>query len=216
MSKKWTEVHPGSDSIVDLKDFNHGYNAYKEAFNGGLDRTVVPNEFLDEDNIVAGAFHRVQITNSNDLGFVANITAHIDTATGATIDWRGPSYATYDQGWFEIDSVEVANFKDGMCHWEYSFLFYNYLVHTWSTAAPDAGQKGIQIRMLWDGVVVFDSYKVPSPIGTSRLIADFPTTGGTHTASIQIRQTSVAPSDPTNVNIVNVVSPSHLFIGRWR
>ena len=66
MSKKWTEVHPGSDSIVDLKDFNHGYNAYKETFNGGLDRTVVPNEFLDEDNIVAGAFARGPFTLSYD------------------------------------------------------------------------------------------------------------------------------------------------------
>ena len=210
MSKKWTEAQPGSDAIVDLKEFNRGYNAYKETFNGGLDRTVVPEEFLDETNISPGAFHRVQITNSADM------SAKVDPATGATLDWRGPSYATYDQGWFEIDSVSVPNFKDGMCHWEYSFLYSNYLKFTWTSINPNAGQKGLQVRLLWDGVEVFSSYKMPQPTGTARLLADFPTTGGTHTASVQIRQTSPEVNDPVNVNIVNVVSPCHLFIGRWR
>lgn len=210
MSKKWTEIHPGDEAIVDLKEFNHGYNAYKETFNGGLDRTVVPEEFLDEDNVSAGAFHRVQITNSADM------SAKVDTATGATLDWRGPSYTTYDQGWFEIDSVSVTDFKDGMCHWEYSFLYSNYIKWTWNGYPATIEQKGVQVRLLWDGVVVFNSYKMPQPMGTARLLADFPTTGGTHTASVQIRQTSPAPDDPVNTNIVNVVAPCHLFIGRWR
>jgi len=210
MSKKWTEAQPGSDAIVDLKEFNRGYNAYKETFNGGLDRTVVPEEFLDETNISPGAFHRVQITNSADM------SAKVDTATGATLDWRGPSYTTYDQGWFEIDSVSVPNFKDGMCHWEYSFLYSNYLKWTWNGYTGVVQQKGLEVRLLWDGVEVFSSYKMPQPTGTARLLADFPTTGGTHTASVQIRQTSPGPDDPVNVNIVNVVSPCHLFIGRWR
>jgi hypothetical protein len=203
-------VHPGSDSIVDLKDFNHGYNAYKETFNGGLDRTVVPNEFLDEDNIVAGAFHKVHIENSSDL------SVSVDTSTGATNDWRGPSYATYDQGWIEIDTFEVTGFKDGMCHWEYSFLYSNYLKWTWNVSSTTERQKGIEIRMLWDGVVVFESYKMPQPIGSARLIADFPTTGGSHTVSVLARQASIGANDPTNINIFNVVAPSHLIIGRWR
>jgi hypothetical protein len=216
MSKKWTEAQPGEQAIVDLKEFNHGYNAYKESFNGGIDRTMLPEQFLDGDNIAAGAFHKVQITNSADLGNVSNIGAKVDTATGATLDWRGPSYTTYDSGWFEIDSVEVTDFKDGMCHWEYSFLYSNYIKYTWNSANTSVGQKGLQVRMMWDGVVVFESYKMPQPMGTARLIADFPITGGTHTASVHIRQTSRGVDDPVDVNIVNVVAPKHLFIGRWR
>ena len=96
------------------------------------------------------------------------------------------------------------------------FFYYNYIKYCWSSALPNEDQKGLQIRMKWDGVVVFESYKIPQPIGTARLIADFPTTGGTHTATVEIRQMQQNSNDPVDVNIVNIVSPSHLFIGRWR
>ena len=210
MSKKWTEVYPRKDAIVDLKEFNAGYNAYKSSFNGDLDRTTLPDDFLDRDSIVSGAFHQVQITNSNDM------SARVDASTGGAGEWRGASYATYNGGWMEIDSVALSKYKDGMCHWEYTFFYYNYIKWSWSSALPNEGQKGLQIRMKWDGVVVFESYKISQPIGTARLIADFPTTGGSHTATVEIRQTQQGSNDPIDRNIVNIVSPSHLFIGRWR
>tara|TARA_R100001594_G_scaffold6004_2_gene17677 strand:+ start:13913 stop:14542 length:630 start_codon:yes stop_codon:yes gene_type:complete len=209
MSKKWTEAHPGSSAIVDFKEFNAGYNAYKSSFNGDLDRTTLPDDFLTEASVVAGAFHQVKIVNSSDMDIKT------DTTTGAAGEWRGPSYTTYNGGWMLIDSINLTKFKDGMCHWEYTFFYYNYIRYSWNTLST-VEQKGIQVRMKWDDVVVFESYKMPQPIGTARLIADFPTTGGNHTASIEIRQVNIAVNDPTGVNIVNVTSPSHLFIGRWR
>ena len=209
MSKKWTEAQPGSSSIVDFKEFNGGFNAYKSSFNGDLDRTTLPDDFLDEDSVVAGAFHQVTVVNSSDMDI------QTDTSTGAAGEWRGPSFSTYNGGWMQIDSVPLTKFKDGMCHWEYTFFYYNYIRYSWN-ALTTVQQKGIQVRMKWDDVVVFESYKMPQPIGTARLIADFATTGGNHTASIEIRQVSIAVNDPTGVNIVNVTSPSHLFIGRWR
>ena len=210
MSKKWTEASPENEAIVDYKEFNAGFNAYKSSFNGDLDRTTLPDDFITRTSIVGGAFHKVVIQNSSDL------SVSVDASTGASLDWRGPSYATYSGNWIEIDTVNVTQFKDGMCHWEYKFLYSNYVKYTWSNTLPNEGQKGLQVRMMWDGVVVFDSYKMPQPIGTARLIADFPTTGGTHKASIEIRQTQQGSNDPTNVNVVNIVSPSHLIIGRWR
>ena len=216
MSKKWTEVDPRADTIVDYKEFNSGYNAYKSSFNGNLDRTTLPDDFLDETSLVAGAFHKVQITNSNDM------SVKVDTSTGSDKEWRGMSYATYSGGWIQIDSVSVTDFKDGMCHWEYKFLYHNYLKYSWSNSLVKEDQKGIQVRLRWDGVIVFESYKMPQPIGNIRLIADFPTTGGDHTATVEIRQVQQGTNDPPNVsvptpvNVVNVCSPSHLFIGRWR
>ena len=44
MSKKWTEAHPRSNAIVDYKEFNAGFNAYKSSLNGDLDRTCLPEE----------------------------------------------------------------------------------------------------------------------------------------------------------------------------
>lgn len=210
MSKKWTEAHPGSSAIVDYKEFNAGYNAYKSSFNGDLDRTTLPDDILTSTSVVAGAFHQVTITNSSDMNI------QMDSSTGKGGEWRGPSYATYAGNWMQIDSVNLTKFKDGMCHWEYTFFFANYVKYSWSNALPNETAKGIQVRMKWDDVVVFESYKMPQPIGTARLIADFPTTGGNHTASVEIRQVQAGSNDPTNVNIVNVISPSHLFIGRWR
>ena len=49
MSKKWTEAYPRDNAIVDYKQFNKGYNAYKATFNGGIDRTITPSEVIDED-----------------------------------------------------------------------------------------------------------------------------------------------------------------------
>lgn len=45
-----------------------------------------------------------------------------DTSTGKGGEWRGTSYATYSGNWMQIDSVALTKFKDGMCHWEYTFL----------------------------------------------------------------------------------------------
>jgi hypothetical protein len=211
MSKKWTEASPENEAIVDYKEFNAGFNAYKSSFNGDLDRTTLPDNFIDETSVVAGAFHKVIISNSNDMD------VKTDTSTGASKEWRGPSYTTYDSGWMEIDSVSVTQFKDGMCHWEYKFFYYNYIRKGFIAASyPEVVPKGIQIRMKWDGVIVFESNIMPQPIGTARLIADFPTTGGSHTATIDIRQENIGPNDPVDRNIVNITAPSHLIIGRWR
>ena len=140
----------------------------------------------------------------------------VDASTGGAGEWRGASYTTYSGGWMEIDSVALSKYKDGMCHWEYTFFYYNYMKYSFSLALTDEAQKGLQIRMKWDGVVVFESYKIPQPIGTARLIADFPVTGGNHTATIEIRQVQQGTNDAADVNIVNIITPSHLFIGRWR
>ena len=207
MSKKWTEAQPGEQAIVDLKEFNHGYNAYKSSFNGDLDRTTLPNDILDEDSVVGGAFHQVQITNSADLD------NHTDGATGTGGQWRGPSYATYNGGWVLADEVTVTKYKDGMCHWEYSFIFFNFIVNT-----GQGSIKYMEIKLTWDENTVFESYKITQPIQSTRLIADFPTTGGTHTARVYVRAAprGLVAKDGVGDNIFNIVAPSHLFIGRWR
>ena len=207
MSKKWTEAQPGEQAIVDLKEFNHGYNAYKSSFNGDLDRTTLPNDILDEDSVVGGAFHQVQITNSADLD------NHTDGATGTGGQWRGQSYATNNGGWVLADEVTVTKYKDGMCHWEYSFIFFNFIVNT-----GQGSIKYMEIKLTWDENTVFESYKITQPIQSTRLIADFPTTGGTHTARVYVRAAprGLVAKDGVGDNIFNIVAPSHLFIGRWR
>tara|TARA_Y100001973_G_C5200230_1_gene337088 strand:+ start:1419 stop:2042 length:624 start_codon:yes stop_codon:yes gene_type:complete len=207
MSKKWTEASPENEAIVDYKEFNAGFNAYKSSFNGDLDRTTLPDDFIGETSVVAGAFHQVQITNSSDP------TINADTTLDPNSGWRCPSYETYNGGWVQIDEVTVSKFKEGMCHWEYSFIFFNYIVQSFLGAT-----KYIEVRMVWDDTVVLESYKISQPIQSTRLVASFPTTGGSHTAKVFIRAAprGDATYDSLTYGIFHVVCPSHLFIGRWR
>jgi len=206
MSKKWTEAHPGSSAIVDYKEFNAGFNAYKSSFNGDLDRTTLPDDFIGETSVVAGAFHQVQITNSSDL------SSSIDTTLGGS-SWRCPSYKTYNGGWIQADEVTVSKFKEGMCHWEYSFIFFNYIVKSFLGAT-----KYIEVRMVWDDTVVLESYKISQPIQSTRLVASFPTTGGNHTAKVFVRAPArgLVAHDLVTTPLFHIVCPSHLIIGRWR
>jgi len=209
MSKKWTEAQPRANDIVNYRQFNKAYNAYKSSLNGGLDRTTMPDDTFTASAITAGAFHSVTVQNSNDMSL------RVDSTTGTSNEWRGPSYNTYNGGWMVIDTVSLTAFKDGMCHWEYTFFYLNFIRNTFQTAATFE-PKGLEIRMKWDDVVVFESYKIGQSIGTARMLADFPTTAGNHTATVEVRQVNQGPNDPDNVSVVSVVSPSHLIIGRWR
>lgn len=209
MSKKWTEAQPRSNDIVNYREFNKGYNAYKSFFNGGLDRTTMPDELLTSNEITPGAFHSVTIQNSNDMSIAT------DASTGSADEWRGPSYSTYNGGWLNVDTVNLTQFKDGMCHWEYTFFYLNLIQFSFQSNIS-VEPKGLQVRMKWDDTIVFESYKIAQSIGTARMVADFPTTAGNHTATVEVRQVNQGPNDPNNLNVVNIVSPSHLIIGRWR
>ena len=210
MSKKWTEVQPGEEAIVDLKEFNHGYNAYKSTFNGGIDRTALPEDTLTNTAKVAGALHKIQVTDSPGMYKKAVL---VDDGTGTVGEWRGPSYNTYTGGWVEIDSVTVTAFKDGMCHWEYKF---HYLVDIYLGSTTATNVKWVEIKLAWDGAEVAQSNRIANGIGTVRLVADFPMTGGTHVAAVFVRGVPPSTGEVYSKNVFNVESPSHLFIGRWR
>ena len=210
MSRKWTEIHPGDEAIVDLKEFNHGYNAYKSSFNGGLDRTALPEDTLTNTEKLAGAMHKVQVTDS--LGMFKKGVL-VDDTTGVIGEWRGPSYDTYTGGWVEIDTVAVTQFKDGMCHWEYRF---HYLVDIYLGSTTSTNVKWVEVKLVWDGTEVMHSNRIANAIGTVRLVADFPTAGGAHTARVFARSVPPAAGEVYTNNLFNIEGPSHLFIGRWR
>lgn len=201
--KKWTQAYQRDNAIVDYKEFNKGYNSMKGVINGGLDRNILPNSFLDEDNVVEGAFHRAYVVQRGDMDTLT------DTNTGALGNWQGPSYETYGGGWVNVDNFEVADFKDGMCHWEFSFHFQN------NTFYSDDNPKGLSVKLLIDGVEICNIYKLAEPIGSFTMVCDFPVTAGNHTVEVYAR--SVAASGTENSeNLFNLVSMQHLIIGRWR
>ena len=213
MSKKWTEAQPGEQAIVDLKEFNHGYNAYKSTFNGGIDRTALPEDTLTNTAKVAGALHKIQVTNSLGMLKQNAQTVATDTSTGTVGEWRGPSYNTYGGGWLLVDTVTVSSFKDGMCHWEYKF---HYLVDIYLGSTTSTNVKWIEVKLVWDGVEVAHSNRVANAIGTVRLVADFPMTGGNHVATVFVRGVPAGTGEVLSKNVFNIEGPSHLFIGRWR
>lgn len=201
--KKWTEAYPRDNAIVDYKEFNKGYNAMKGTINGGIDRTIMPKDLLDEDHLVAGAFQRTYVVQRGDMDTLR------DGGTGSLGNWRGLSYETYGGGWVAVDEFEVTEFKDGMCHWEFSFHYQN------NTFYSDANPKSTSIKLLIDGVEVCNLYKISEPIGSFTMVCDFPVTAGNHTVSIQAR--SVAPSGTENSEcLFTLNSMQHLIIGRWR
>ena len=202
MSKKWTEAYPRDNSIVDYKEFNKGYNAYKGSFNGGIDRTAAPSAAFDEDAVDSKAFHKVHIFQRHD------ITTLQDTTTTAD-DFRGPTYNTYGGGWIQADQFDVSDIKDGMMHWEFSSHIYNY------TYNSDTNTKHVTIRLLFDGVEVAVAYKIPIPTYTFRLVADFPVTASPCTATVQVRSVAFNTGDSTRC-LYQLLSMQHLMIGRWR
>jgi hypothetical protein len=208
MSKRWTEAHPGSEAIVDYKEFNAGFNAYKSSLNGDQDRSTLPEDTLTNTCKTAGAFHQIKIVNSPDI-----YKKNISSSGGILGEWKGPTLNTYTGGWLEIDSVDVDKFKDGMCHWEYKF---HYLVDIFLGNVSGSSIKYLEIKLVWDGTVVMESNRISTAIGTVRLIADFPISGGTHTAKVFVRSVGPSTTEVATKNLFNIEAPSHLFIGRWR
>lgn len=201
--KKWTEAHPRDNAIADYKEFNRGYNEYKSALNGGVDRTMTPPNVLNRTTVQPRAFHAVNIFKRGDMNVL------VDSATGAPFgDFRGLSYNTYGGGWVTVDEFAITNFKDGMLHWEFSSHVYNNVFYS-------ANPKSVSIRLLFDGVEVCNAYKLPEPISTFRLVCDVPITGSPNTVAVQAR--SVAPSATENQKcLFTLLAMQHLFIGRWR
>ena len=203
--KKWTEAYPRDNAIVDYKQFNQGYNAYKSSFNGGIDRTMTPSETFDKDIVKDKAFHYIVIKRRGDMD-----VPQTDSTTGTTLDdFRGLSYNTYGGGWLTVDEIDLTGMKDGMMHWEFSSHIYNNVYHS------DDNPKSVSIRLLFDGLEVCSLYQVPDPVITFRMVCDFPYTASPNKATVQAR--SVSPSDRENDKcLFTLLSMQHLFIGRWR
>ncbi len=200
--KKWTEGYVRDSAIVDWKQFRTATSSHISTLNGGMDRSTMPRQFLDENQKVDGAFHRAYFI---DRG---NMTANEDSGSGSGTNFRGLTYNTYGGGWVAVDEFQVEDFKDGMLHWEFCFHFHN---NTYYADNP----KSITIRLLVDGVEVNTMYKISEPIGTFRMSCDVPISGGNHALVVQAR--SVSPSDAENsLNLFNFFSMRHLVIGRWR
>lgn len=203
MSKKWTEAHPRDNAIVDYKEFNRGYNEYKSSLNGGIDRTMMPNDAFTRDAVKNKAFHSISIFKRGDMEVLVSSNTGINQG-----DFRGLSYETYNGGWVTVDEIDVPNMKDGMMHWEFSSHIYNNTFYTNNV-------KSVSIRLLFDGVEVCTAYKVPHPIVTFRMISDFPMTGQPNKAVVQARSVS-GTSGENNRCLFHLLAMQHLFIGRWR
>tara|TARA_R100001594_G_scaffold142421_1_gene189311 strand:- start:290 stop:898 length:609 start_codon:yes stop_codon:yes gene_type:complete len=202
MSKKWTEAYPRDNAIVDYKQFNKGYNAYKSTFNGGIDRTITPSEVIDEDALQTRAFHKMLLFRRGDVTQLAD-------ATTVTDDFRGPTYNTYGGGWITADSFNIDGMKNGMLHWEFSSHIYNYTYYSGDNP------KYCTIRLMFDGVEVAHAYKIPAPTVTFRLVCDVPVTASPNTVSVQVRDAAYNDGDGTRC-LFQLLSMQHLFIGRWR
>lgn len=201
--KKWTEAHPRDNAIADYKEFNRGYNEYKSALNGGIDRTMMPSSSFDRDAVKNKAFHAMTLFKRGDMDVLT------DTTTGASVgDFRGLSYNTYGGGWVTVDEIDFDLFKDGMMHWEFSSHIYNNTYHSDNV-------KSVSIRLLFDGVEVCTAYKIPHPIVTFRMVCDFSVTGSPNKATIQARSVS-ASNDENQKCLFTFLAMQHLFIGRWR
>jgi len=201
--KKWTEAHPRDNAIADYKEFNRGYNEYKSALNGGIDRTMMPSSSFDRDAVKNKAFHAMTLFKRGDMDVLT------DTTTGISVgDFRGLSYNTYGGGWVTVDEIDFDLFKDGMMHWEFSSHIYNNTYHSDNV-------KSVSIRLLFDGVEVCTAYKIPHPIVTFRMVCDFPVAGSPNKATIQARSVS-ASNDENQKCLFTFLAMQHLFIGRWR
>ena len=93
MSKKWTEAYPRDNAIVDYKQFNQGYNAFKSSFNGNIDRTMMPAAAVNKTRIKDKAFHYVQVFRRGEMQELIDPNTPADSR-----DFEGLSYNTYGGG----------------------------------------------------------------------------------------------------------------------
>lgn len=201
--KKWTVKQIRPDGIVDYNNFNEQYSAYKASLNGTIDRTMTPSNALDANEKVDSAFHRVWHTLRGDMAVLT------DNTVSALGYWRGLSYDTYGGGWVNVDSFQQNEFKDGFCHWEYGFHYAQDIYYDLNNP------KRIQLRLLFDGLSVAEVTPITRPIGTFRVVADFPCTAGTKTITIQARNVSASDTENTET-LFHLTSQQHFMIGRWR
>ena len=105
--KKWGEVYIDASQIVDLKQFNKGFDFFKSAFNGGIDRTMQPEDAYNSSRVKDNAFLKAVAVIRGDM------SALRDNATGSLGFWKGLSYNTYSGGWITVDEFTETNMKTG-------------------------------------------------------------------------------------------------------
>ncbi len=201
--KKWGEVYIDASSIVDFKEFNRGFNAFKGAFNGGIDRTMQPEDAYDYTEIKSNAFLKAVAFDRPDM------TVLQDPSTGALGWWRGLNYLTYSGEWVTIDEFSETDMKAGFLHWEYSFHHFIDQYYT------DDSPKRMQLLLLCNGVAVAHITPIGKQIGTFRVCCDFPIVGGNLTFTIKARTVAPGTAERTQTQW-HLTSQNHLIIGRWR
>jgi len=201
--KKWGKVYIDASQIVDLKQFNKGFDFFKSAFNGGIDRTMQPEDAYNSSRVKDNAFLKAVAVIRGDM------SALRDNATGSLGYWRGLSYNTYSGDWITIDEFTETNMKVGFLHWEYSF---HYFLDQWQTID---NPKRMQIIMLCNGVTVANITPLTSQIGTMRLFADFPSIGGTLTFTIKARTVAYGGTEGNEMQW-HITSQNHFLKGLWR
>ncbi len=211
--KKWTEAQARAENITDYEQFNKEYNAHKGTINGGIDRSMLPQDTIAKGYVVDKAFHKVHVNEYNE--FPSSTSQYYDTgsATGAK-EVRGLSYSTYSGGYIEILSQEYTDLKDGMVQIEFSA--HLKLDVTFSVAAGGQHNKGAKIALEWNGVQLLETFYFTQPIQTIRVTAHTFTAGGTNTLKVKALCSPKGTTDWLHKSQMHFYNMRTMIIGRWR
>lgn len=211
--KKWTEAQARAENITDYEQFNKEYNAHKGTINGGIDRSVVPENDIEKEQVLDKAFHAVRTQRHGDFAPAGSLY-RAGTQTTGKGKFDGICYNTYAGEYVTLFEQEHTDLKDGMVQIEFSTHIYADMTFSMSGGAQH--NKGVKLRIEWNGVPLVETFYFTLPIQTVRIFAHTFTAGGTNTLTVKAKMTPKGATDYLANCQMHFWGMTSMLIGRWR
>ena len=217
--KHWTQREVRAGGTVSPDAVNNEMRAHQSSIIT-LDRSQLPADWVDENNLTDFAIHRVYADKIAGLTG-GEITANVDTNTPSN-GWRCITYQTGLSGYVLVKAVTLSGFKGGSLYGEWSgnALVLPAFCNTLNNTRPGS-PKYLGFRILVNGTV----FAVRRGVGTHehfRIFGNGRSPQGDLSIELQLHITDADPNEPIKTNAgdnipqVHLYSARYLFIGRWR
>ena len=156
MSFEWTPKDLRTANLLDGREFDAKYNAYKGTINGGLDHMNLPSEVgaIQNSHLKTQTFLRYGVSSS--LNGQPNKQIHLNESfaeqkTVSGLVYFGVTMDVYQGQWVDTDHFFAVNLQEGMLQ-----LHFNCLYWMWQANAALDGKPWLQFRIqLNDNTVAY-------------------------------------------------------------
>ena len=218
--KHWTKRDALTGGTVSADVINEEMRAHQSSITT-LDRTQLPADSVDENNLEDYAIHRVYAAKQGGLTG-GELTTGIDANTPSN-GFRCIAYQTGVSGYRDAgNAITLEGFKGGSLfgEWSGNALVLPAFCSTQNNTRPGT-PKYLGFRILVNGTV-FAVKRGVSLHEHFRIFGNGRYPQGTLTINLQLHITGSSPDEPLvtsagdNMPQAHIYSSRYLFIGRWR